>query len=124
MVFALIGEQFGFIGSVATLVAYIILFASGIEIASNTKEPFGRLIAAGIVAMFAGQTFLNLMVCLRLMPVTGVTLPFVSYGGSSLVANWVVVALLLRISDHARRPPPELLAGPDDMESTQVVRLR
>lgn len=100
MVFALIGEQFGFIGSVATLVAYIILFASGIEIASNTKEPFGRLIAAGIVAMFAGQTFLNLMVCLRLMPVTGVTLPFVSYGGSSLLASFLAVGLLLNVGQN------------------------
>jgi cell division protein FtsW (lipid II flippase) len=100
MVFALIGEQFGFIGSVATLVAYVILFASGVEIAANTKEPFGRLIATGIVAMFAGQTFLNLMVCLRLMPVTGVTLPFVSYGGSSLLASFLAVGLLLNVGQN------------------------
>jgi cell division protein FtsW (lipid II flippase) len=100
MVFALIGEQFGFIGSMATLVAYVILFVTGIEIAGNTKEPFGRLIAVGIVAMFAGQTFLNLMVCLRLMPVTGVTLPFVSYGGSSLLASFLSVGLLLNVGQN------------------------
>lgn len=100
MVFALIGEQFGFIGSVATLVAYIILFASGIEIAANTKEPFARLIAVGLVAMLASQTFLNVMVCLRLAPVTGVTLPFVSYGGSSLLASFLAVGLLLNVGQN------------------------
>jgi cell division protein FtsW (lipid II flippase) len=100
MVFALIGEQFGFIGSVGTLLAYVILFASGVEIAGNTKEPFGRLIAIGLVSMFAGQTFLNIMVCLRLMPVTGVTLPFVSYGGSSLVASFLGIGLLLNVGQN------------------------
>jgi cell division protein FtsW (lipid II flippase) len=100
MVLALIGEQFGFIGSVATLIAYVILFASGVEIAGNTKEPFGRLIAVGVVAMFASQTFLNVMVCLRLMPVTGVTLPFVSYGGSSLLASFLAVGLLLNVGQN------------------------
>lgn len=100
MIFALIGEQFGFIGSAATLIAYVILFATGIEIAGNTKEPFGRLIATGIVAMFASQTFLNLMVCLRLAPVTGVTLPFVSYGGSSLVASFLAIGLLLNVGQN------------------------
>ena len=100
MIFALIGEQFGFIGSVATLIAYVILFTTGVEIAGNTKEPFGRLIAVGIVAMFASQTFLNLMVCLRLAPVTGVTLPFVSYGGSSLLASFLAIGLLLNVGQN------------------------
>src|SRR4029450_5854886 len=89
MVFALVGEQFGLMGAAIVLGAYAILFAAGIEIASNTREPFGRLVAAGVVSLLAGQTFLNLMVCLKLMPVTGVTLPFVSYGGGGVVgAFW------------------------------------
>lgn len=100
MVFALIGEQFGFFGSMAVLVAYIVLFAAGIEVAGNTKEPFGRLIAAGIIAVLAGQTFMNLMVAMRLMPVTGITLPFVSYGGSSLLASFIAVGLLLNIGQN------------------------
>jgi cell division protein FtsW (lipid II flippase) len=80
--------------------AYAILFAAGIEIASATREPFGRLVAVGVVAMLAGQTFLNLMVCLKLMPVTGVTLPFVSYGGSSLLASFIAAGLLLNIGQN------------------------
>ena len=100
MVFALIGEQFGFLGSAVVLGAYIVLFAAGIEISAATKEPFGRLIALGIVAMLAGQTFINLMVAMRLMPVTGVTLPFVSYGGSSLLASYMAAGLLLNVGQN------------------------
>jgi rod shape determining protein RodA len=100
MIFALIGEQFGFFGSAAVLGAYLVLFAAGIEIAGNTREPFGRLVAAGIVSVLAGQTFINLMVALRMMPVTGVTLPFVSYGGSSLLASFMAAGLLLNIGQN------------------------
>ncbi len=100
MIFALIGEQFGFLGSAAVLGAYLVLFAAGIEIAAATKEPLGRLIAIGIVAMLACQASINLMVCLRLMPVTGVTLPFVSYGGSSLLASYMAAGLLLNVGQN------------------------
>jgi rod shape determining protein RodA len=100
MIFALIGEQFGFVGSVAVLGAYLVLFAAGIEIAAATKEPFGRLVAVGVVAMLAAQASINLMVCLRMMPVTGVTLPFVSYGGSSLLASYMAAGLLLNVGQN------------------------
>ena len=100
LIFALIGEQFGFFGSAVVLVAYIVLFAAGIEVAGNTREPFGRLVAAGIVSVLAGQTYMNLMVATRLMPVTGVTLPFVSYGGSSLLASFMAVGLLFNIGQN------------------------
>ena len=100
MIFALIGEQFGFVGSAVVLGAYIVLFAAGIEISAATREPFGRLVALGIVAMLAGQAFLNLMVATRLMPVTGVTLPFVSYGGSSLLASYMAAGLLLNVGQN------------------------
>jgi cell division protein FtsW (lipid II flippase) len=100
MVFALIGEQFGFLGSAVVLGAYIVLFAAGIEISAATREPFGRLIALGIVAMLAGQTFINLLVATRLMPVTGITLPFVSYGGSSLLASYMAAGLLLNVGQN------------------------
>jgi len=100
MIFALVGEQFGFFGAGVVLIAYIVLFAAGIEIAGSTREPFGRMLAVGIVALLAGQAFLNLMVATKLMPVTGVTLPFVSYGGSSLLACCVAVGLLLNIGQN------------------------
>jgi rod shape determining protein RodA len=100
MIFALIGEQFGFMGAAILLAAYLVLFATGIEIAATTREPFGKLLAIGIVSILAGQTFVNVMVALRLMPVTGVTLPFVSYGGSSLLASCMSAGLLLNIGQN------------------------
>jgi len=100
MIFALIGEQFGFFGALIMLGAYLVLFAAGIEISAGTREPFGRLIAIGIVAVLACQTFINLMVCTGLMPVTGITLPFVSYGGSSMVASYMAAGLLLNVGQN------------------------
>jgi cell division protein FtsW (lipid II flippase) len=100
MIFALICEQFGLIGAVAVIGSYLVLFIAGIMIASNTKEPFGRLIAVGIVAIVAAQATINLTVCLGMMPVTGVTLPFVSYGGSSLIASYMAAGLLLNVGQN------------------------
>jgi cell division protein FtsW (lipid II flippase) len=100
MIFALIGEQFGFFGAVVMLGAYLVLFAAGSEIAGNTREPFGRLVAVGIVATLACQSFINIAVCMGLMPVTGITLPFVSYGGSSMVASFMAAGLLLNIGQN------------------------
>ena len=100
MIFAIVGEQFGFIGSVVVLVAYVVLFAAGVEISASTREPFGKLLALGLVVVLAAQSFLNLMVVMRLFPVTGVTLPFVSYGGSSLVASFIAAGLLLNIGQN------------------------
>jgi cell division protein FtsW (lipid II flippase) len=102
MIFAVVGEQFGFIGSLVVLAAYAVLFAAGVEISAATREPFGRLVALGVVVLLATQALLNLMVVMGLFPVTGVTLPFVSYGGSSLVASYIAVGLLLNIGQ--RRP--------------------
>jgi cell division protein FtsW (lipid II flippase) len=100
MIFALIGEQFGFFGSAVLLAAYMVFFAAGIEIAASTREPFGKLLAVGVVALLAGQTFLNLLVAVKLFPVTGVTLPFISYGGSSLLASFMAAGLLLNIGQN------------------------
>ncbi|MBC7784635.1 MAG: rod shape-determining protein RodA [Burkholderiales bacterium] len=102
MIFSLIGEQFGFIGSVVVIGCYLVIFVVSLEIAGSTREPFGRLVAVGIVVMLAGQTFINLMVTMKLMPVTGVTLPFVSSGGSSLIASFMSIGLLLNIGQ--KRP--------------------
>ncbi len=100
MIFALVGEQFGFWGVAIILGAYIALFTAGIEVAAGTREPFGRLVAVGVVTGLAGQAFLNIMVAMRMFPVTGVTLPFVSAGGSSLVASFMAAGLLLNIGQN------------------------
>ena len=100
MIFAVIGEQFGFVGSVVILIAYLVLFAAGIEISAATREPFGRLVALGLVVLLAAQAVLNLMVVMHWFPVTGVTLPFISSGGSSLVASFIAAGLLLNIGQN------------------------
>src|SRR5688572_8150380 len=97
MIFSLVGEQFGFFGVAVVLGAYVTLFTAGIEIAASTREPFGKLVAVGVVTLLAGQAFLNIMVAMKMFPVTGVTLPFVSYGGSSLLASFMAAGLLLNI---------------------------
>jgi rod shape determining protein RodA len=100
MIFALIGEQFGFIGVIVTLAAYLVLFTTGVEIASATREPFGRLVVIGTVSILAAETFVNIMVSLRLFPVTGIALPFVSYGGSSMLSSFIAAGLLLNIGQN------------------------
>ncbi|HEY7119604.1 MAG TPA: FtsW/RodA/SpoVE family cell cycle protein [Tepidisphaeraceae bacterium] len=100
MIFSLVGEQFGFWGVAVVLGAYFALFTAGIEIAAATREPFGKLFAVGTVTLLAGQAFLNIMVCLRVFPVTGVTLPFLSYGGSSLVTSFMAAGLLLNVGQN------------------------
>ncbi|MBI2245190.1 MAG: FtsW/RodA/SpoVE family cell cycle protein, partial [Nocardioides sp.] len=89
------------------------------------RDGFGKLLSTGLGSVFALQVFVVVGGVTSLIPLTGLTTPFLSYGGSSLVANWVIVAILLRISDQARRPTPQLsddtAAIGDD--ATQVVRL-
>ena len=100
MIFALICEQFGFTGVLVLLAAYVVMFVAGVEIAGETREPYGKLLAVGIVAMLAAQSFLNLCVCLRIAPVTGITLPFVSYGGRSMLSSFLSAGLLLNIGQY------------------------
>ncbi len=99
-VFSAIGEELGLLGTVAILIAFLLVVGTGFRIAVQADRPFSQLFAAGLTAIIGIQTFVILGGVTRLIPLTGVTLPFISYGGSSLVANFVILALLLRISDE------------------------
>jgi cell division protein FtsW (lipid II flippase) len=118
-----IGEELGLAGVMAVLTLYLLLVARGIRAAIGTRDAFGKLLGVALAFGLALQVFVQVGGVTRLLPLTGLTLPFLSYGGSSLVSNWVVIALLLRISDAARRPDtiPDRPAGPDEA-ATMVVR--
>ena len=98
-IFAAIGEELGLLGAGAVLMAYLLMIGAGLRIALRTEVPFERLLATGLTVLIGVQSFIIIAGVIRVLPLTGVTLPFVSYGGSSLVANYVLLALLLRISD-------------------------
>ena len=102
-VFSAIGEELGLVGTLGVLAAFMLLVGSAYRIAVDAIRPFAKVFAAGIATILALQTFLIIGGVLRVIPLTGITLPFVSYGGSSLVANFILLALLIRISDDATR---------------------
>ena len=101
-IFAIIGHQWGLVGCLFVLICFSLIVAAGMEIAAATSEPFARLLAVGVIVLIASQVVINVGMTLGLMPITGMTLPFVSYGGSSLLANMIGVSLLVSVSH--RRP--------------------
>ena len=106
-IFAVIGEELGLLGATAVLCAFLLLAGSGLGVARRSTGQFGALLAVGLTTLIAFQAFIIVAGVIRLLPLTGVTLPFVSYGGSSLVANYILLALLVRISDQTERRGPE-----------------
>jgi len=100
-IFTVVGEEFGFVGAMTLLLLFALLLWRAFRIALLSKDPFGTYIAAGVASMFAIQIFINVGMTLGIMPITGIPLPFVSYGGSSLLTNSIAVGLLLSV--HMRR---------------------
>jgi cell division protein FtsW (lipid II flippase) len=99
-IFAVIAEQLGLLGGALLIMAYLLMVGSGLRIAARADHAFDKLLATGLTLLLGFQAFIIIAGVVRLLPLTGVTLPFVSYGGSSLVVNYVLLALLLRISDQ------------------------
>ena len=106
MIYAVITDELGLFGGAAVILTYLIFVWRGFKIAMLARDSFSKLLAAGLTAMFALQVFVIVGGVTRVIPLTGVTLPFIAYGGSSILANFVLLALLLLVSDRARRVTP------------------
>jgi cell division protein FtsW (lipid II flippase) len=104
MIYAVITNELGLFGATAILLAYLLFVFRGLKVATLARDSFSTLLAVGLSAVFALQVFVIVGGVTRVIPLTGVTLPFISYGGASIVANFVLLALLLLVSDRARRP--------------------
>jgi cell division protein FtsW (lipid II flippase) len=104
LIYAVIVNELGLVGAIAVLTTYLLFVQRGFKIALLARDSFSTLLAVGLSAVFALQVFVIVGGVTNVIPLTGVTLPFISYGGSSLLANFVLLALLLLVSDRARRP--------------------
>ena len=121
LVISAFGEELGLAGVMAILLIYGLIVQRGLRTAMLVKDPFSKLLAGGLSFMLALQVFVIVGGVTRLIPLTGITTPFLSQGGSSLVASWMLIALLARLSDTARRPPPRPI---QEEGLTQVVTLK
>jgi len=114
-VLATAGEELGLGGLAALFALYALLVARGFRTGLALRDPFGRLLPVGLASIVALQVFVIAGGVMDLIPLTGMAMPFLAQGGSSVVTNWIIVALLIRISDRARRPEPASApAGPPE----------
>ncbi len=123
-IFAAVGEEMGLIGATAVLIAFLLLIGAGLRIAVRADRPFEKLLATGLTTIIGMQAFIIIGGVLRVVPLTGITLPFVSYGGSSLLANWVLLALLIRLSDTQAKRSGEVDDQLSVGEQWEARRLR
>ncbi|MGW3725628.1 FtsW/RodA/SpoVE family cell cycle protein [Streptomyces sp. F001] len=120
-IFSTFGEELGLAGVMAMLLLYALIIERGVRTSLAARDPFGKLFAVGLSGAFALQVFVVAGGVMGLIPLTGMTMPFLASGGSAVIANWALIGILLRISDTARRPAPTPPTNPD-AEMTQVVR--
>jgi cell division protein FtsW (lipid II flippase) len=118
-IFASIGEELGLTGAMVVLLLYGLIVQRGMKAAVQSRDPFAKLFTAGMSFVLALQVFVIVGGITRVIPLTGLTTPFLSQGGSSLLANWILIGILIRVSDAARRPAPQAI---QDEGMTQVVR--
>ncbi len=134
-IYSSLGEELGLTGILAILSLYLVLTQRGIRTGIGVRDGFGKLLSAGLAFVIAFQCFVVIGGITRLIPLTGLTLPFMAQGGSSLVSNWIIVGILLRISNEAREPAPitasiPIVEAPSfiqinaDRNATEVVDLR
>lgn len=113
-IFSVIGEELGLLGTAGVLLCFMLITARGLRISMRARDDFGQLLAAGLIGIFAMQTVIILGGVIRLLPLTGITLPFMSYGGSSLLSNFILIALLIRLSHQTA-------AAPDPARTAEIL---
>ena len=123
-IFASIGEELGLMGASAILMSYMLIVGAGLRTALRTERTFEKLLAVGLTTIIGVQAFIIIGGVIKVVPLTGITLPFVSYGGSSLLANYILLALLIRVSDSAARRLGEMPDEPTTGERWAAWRLR